>query len=344
MTLLTVENLTVHFDTGQDTARAVDGVSFSVDAGETVGIVGESGCGKSVTGLSILRLIPMLPGKIVDGTITFRGQDLLTVPETSLRSLRGRAISLIFQEPMSSLNPVLTCGEQVREAIRAHEKVKPADLRRRVPELLATVGIPDPLQCAKAYPHQLSGGMRQRIMIAIALACKPDLLIADEPTTALDVTVQAQILELLRHLQEQFGMAILFISHDLGVIAETAHRILVMYAGQIVEQGTVRDLFHHPLHPYTRGLLASIPNARAGNRGPMAAIPGRVPAANHLPSGCRFHPRCPYNDGESCVEQDPGLPDSSWKHSGRCHYIRDTGGQLEFRPAEHLDQGGQEQT
>lgn len=344
MDLLTVENLTIHFDIGGNTARAVDRVSFSVEAGETVGIVGESGCGKSVTGLSILRLIPRPPGKIVNGTISYQGEDLLAASEDTLRSLRGRAISMIFQEPMSSLNPVLTCGDQVQEAIRVHEKMKSEESRRRVLELLDTVGIPDPAQCAKAYPHQLSGGMRQRVMIAMALACQPDLLIADEPTTALDVTVQAQILDLLRQLQEQFGMAVLLISHDLGVVAETAHRILVMYAGQIVEQGRVRDIFHQPLHPYTCGLLASIPNARAGNREPMTAISGRVPAAEDLPSGCRFHPRCPFNDGASCVTKEPGLPDSSWQHSGRCHYIRDTGGQLEFRPPEHLDRSGREQT
>lgn len=339
MRLLEVENLTVHFATDTGTARAVDGISFSVNAGETVGIVGESGCGKSVTGLSILRLIPEPPGKIIDGSVLFRGTDILSAPERELRTLRGNDISMVFQEPMTSLNPVFTCGDQVKEVLQIHNQFRAKQANQRVLELLDTVGIPDPEQCASAYPHQLSGGMRQRVTIAMALACQPDLLIADEPTTALDVTVQAQILELLRALQKQFGMAIIIISHDLGVIAETADRILVMYAGQIVEQGSVREIFRNPIHPYTRGLLASVPDLRDGNHHAMAAIPGRVPEATNLPSGCRFHPRCSFTDNQICVSEEPKIqPNSTWNHTGRCHYIREKAGQPEFRPAAGIRQ------
>jgi oligopeptide/dipeptide ABC transporter ATP-binding protein len=280
-------------------------VTFDIDAGETVGLVGESGCGKSVTSLSILRLIPEPPGEIAGGDILFRGRSLLGLSEQEMRSIRGNAISMIFQEPMTSLNPVFTCGFQIMEAIQLHQQLGPAAARERAIEMLRVVGIPSPEQRVDEYPHQLSGGMRQRVMIAMALSCNPALLIADEPTTALDVTIQAQILELIARLREEFGMAVLIITHDLGVVAEVSDRVAVMYAGKIVEYASTRSIFKQPVHPYTQGLLASIPTLGLEIER-LAVIPGTVPNPLEFPAGCKFHPRCPLAD-ERCRREEPEL-------------------------------------
>jgi oligopeptide/dipeptide ABC transporter ATP-binding protein len=289
--LLSLRHLVTAFETDEGYLRAVDDVSFDVLPGRTLGIVGESGCGKSVTSLSIMRLIPSPPGFIEGGEALFEGRDLLQLRESEMRSLRGNEISMIFQEPMTSLNPVYTVGSQIVEAIRIHQNVSRRAAKARAIELLDLVGIPAPAQRIDSYPHTLSGGMRQRAMIAMALACEPRLLIADEPTTALDVTIQAQILDLLRSLQEELGMSMVFISHDLGVMAEFAHEIAVMYAGKIVEQAETNALFRTPRHPYTRGLLRSLPSVR--NRGErLPTIPGIVPDLRTLPTGCRFQDRC----------------------------------------------------
>ncbi len=312
MALLEVENLEVVFGTDAGPLKAVDRVSFSIGRGETLCLVGESGCGKSVTALSILRLIPRPPGRIAGGRIRFDGQDLTQLPEPALRGIRGRRIAMIFQEPMTSLNPVYTVENQIAEALRLHLRMTKGQARERVVELLAQVGIPAPRQRMSDYPHQLSGGMRQRVMIAMALACGPELLIADEPTTALDVTIQAQILELIRNLQRDQGLALLLITHDMGVVAEMQGRVAVMYAGRIAEQGTALDLFERPLHPYTRGLLAAIPrpdpatgsSKRPGGR--LASIQGQVPSLLSLPAGCRFAGRCPEAEPR-CRETDPPL-------------------------------------
>jgi oligopeptide/dipeptide ABC transporter ATP-binding protein len=290
-TLLEIRDLHTHFFTEEGVVRAVDGISFDVRAGETLAVVGESGSGKSVTSLSILRLIPSPPGRIVSGSIRFRGRDLLQLNSEAMRRIRGREISMIFQEPMTSLNPVYSCGEQIMEALMLHERLPRGAARARAIDLLRTVGIPSPEQRVDEYPHQMSGGMRQRVMIAMALACKPAILIADEPTTALDVTIQAQILELLKRLQGELGMAVVLITHDLGVVAETADRVVVMYAGQVVESCEARALFRRTLHPYTAGLLRSLP--RIGTREPLRVIPGSVPNPIAFPPGCRFAPRCP---------------------------------------------------
>jgi oligopeptide/dipeptide ABC transporter ATP-binding protein len=290
-TLLEIRDLHTHFFTEEGVVRAVDGISFDVRAGETLAVVGESGSGKSVTSLSILRLIPSPPGRIVSGSIRFRGRDLLQLSPEAMRRIRGREISMIFQEPMTSLNPVYSCGEQIMEALMLHERLPRGAARARAIDLLRTVGIPSPEQRVDEYPHQMSGGMRQRVMIAMALACKPAILIADEPTTALDVTIQAQILELLKRLQGELGMAVVLITHDLGVVAETADRVVVMYAGQVVESCDARALFRRTLHPYTAGLLRSLP--RIGTREPLRVIPGSVPNPIAFPPGCRFAPRCP---------------------------------------------------
>ncbi len=289
--LLTVEDLRTYFHTDGGVAKAVDGVSFTLKKGETLGLVGESGCGKSVTSLSVMRLIPEPPGEIVSGQIRFNGRNLLGLDETAVQSVRGNDIAMIFQEPMTSLNPVFTCGDQIDEAVRLHQRLGKGAARAKTVEMLDLVGIPDPAQRANEYPHQLSGGMRQRVMIAMALSCNPELLIADEPTTALDVTIQAQILELLDRLQREFGMAVLMITHDLGVIAEVADRVAVMYAGKIVETGTVDEIFADPRHPYTRGLLESIPKLNE-EKNRLSVIPGSVPDATRFPAGCRFAPRC----------------------------------------------------
>ncbi len=314
--LLAVDDLVTTFSTEEGLVTPVDGVSFTVERGETVGVVGESGCGKSVTSLSILRLVPSPPGRIAQGRILFEGQDLLTLSEREMRAIRGRDIAMIFQEPMTSLNPVFTCGDQILEALRRHQKVSATEARDQALELLHLVGIPLPEQRLGAYPHQLSGGMRQRIMIAMALCCHPRLLIADEPTTALDVTIQAQILDLLRHLKKQLSMAVLLITHDLGVVAETAERVVVMYAGKVVEEAPVRTLFHAPRHPYTEGLLRSIPRLDE-RRESLPVIEGMVPNLLDLPSGCRFHPRCPRAE-RRCREEAPALRSLGEGHRVAC--------------------------
>ena len=314
--LLAVDDLVTTFSTEEGLVTPVDGVSFTVEQGETVGVVGESGCGKSVTSLSILRLVPSPPGRIAQGRILFEGQDLLTLSEREMRAIRGRDIAMIFQEPMTSLNPVFTCGDQILEALRRHQKVSATEARDQALELLHLVGIPLPEQRLGAYPHQLSGGMRQRIMIAMALCCHPRLLIADEPTTALDVTIQAQILDLLRHLKKQLSMAVLLITHDLGVVAETAERVVVMYAGKVVEEAPVRTLFHTPRHPYTEGLLRSIPRLDE-RRESLPVIDGMVPNLLDLPSGCRFHPRCPRAE-RRCREEAPALRSFGEGHRVAC--------------------------
>ena len=314
--LLAIRDLRVSFATARGPARAVDGIELTIGAGETVGLVGESGCGKSVTALSILRLIDR-PGRIEGGTIEFGGRDILTLPESDIRAIRGNRIAMVFQEPMTALNPVLTVGYQVAEVAQVHQNLSKRDAWQRAVEMLTLTGIPDPAERAKQYPHQLSGGMRQRVMIAMALVMSPALIIADEPTTALDVTIQAQILELLAELQSRLGTSILLITHDLGVIAETARRVYVMYAGEIVEEADVRTLFAAAHHPYTEGLLAAIP--RLGEtRDRLAVIPGTVPAPTDWPTGCRFHDRCPYA-WERCVREHPPLYSIGAGHVSRCH-------------------------
>ncbi len=315
--LLSVRDLRTWFHTSSGIARAVDGVSFDVMPHETVGVVGESGCGKSVTSLSILRLIDR-PGSIEPGSvIEFEGRDLMTLPEKEMRRIRGNRISMIFQEPMTSLNPVFTVGDQVAEVARVHSGASKREAWERAVEMLATVGMPAAAERAKEYPHQLSGGLRQRVMIAMALMMDPALLIADEPTTALDVTIQAQILELLAEMQERIGMSILLITHDLGVIAESATRVLVMYAGQVVEEAPVSELFAAPHHPYTEGLLAAMPRVGA-ERERLAVIPGSVPPPTNWPPGCRFHDRCPFA-WERCASEPPPLYRIGERHVSRCH-------------------------
>jgi oligopeptide/dipeptide ABC transporter ATP-binding protein len=314
--LLALNDLKTHFRTDDGIVRAVDGVSFEVRAGETLAVVGESGSGKSVTSLSILRIVPSPPGEIAGGTIVFKGRNLLDLSEAEMRKIRGKEISMIFQEPMTSLNPVYTCGEQIIEALVLHENIDRRAARVRAIEMLTMVGIPLPEQRVDEYPHQLSGGMRQRVMIAMALACRPAILIADEPTTALDVTIQAQILELLKRLQRELGMAVLLITHDLGVVAETADRVAVMYAGQVVEYCDVQSAFKRTLHPYTAGLLASLP--KLGVKSDiLRVIPGNVPNPARFPSGCRFHPRCPVAE-ERCRREVPELRTFDGEHRTRC--------------------------
>jgi len=289
--LLEVDNLRVHLFTLGGVVRAVDGVSFSVPAGASVGIVGESGCGKTMTALSLMRLMPSPPARIVSGRIMFDGQDIRALGDAQLRELRGNAMAMIYQDPMTTLNPVFTVGEQIAETVRLHQNSSRAAALGRAIEMLALVGIPDPPRCAGSYPHQLSGGMRQRAVIAMALACNPKLLIADEPTTALDVTIQAQILDLLRRLQRELGTAIILITHDLGVIADLVDTVVVMYAGKVVEHAPVKQLFSSPRHPYTQGLLRSVPSLETREHR-MRTIEGNVPPAFDMPQGCRFHPRC----------------------------------------------------
>ena len=313
--LLRVENLKTYFYTDTAVVRAVDGVSFEVNPGETLAVVGESGSGKSVTALSILKLVASPPGKIVDGRILFKGRDLVGLSNAEMRAIRGKEISMIFQEPMTSLNPVYTCGEQIIETLMLHEHMNRRDAKARAIELLDRVGIPAARQRVDEYPHQMSGGMRQRVMIAMALACTPAVLIADEPTTALDVTIQAQILELLSELQRELGMAVILITHDLGVVAETATRVAVMYAGQVVEYSDVVGTFTKPLHPYTAGLQASLPKlGEVVDR--LRVIPGTVPNPARFPAGCRFHPRCPVMI-EKCLEL-PALEPIVGDHLARC--------------------------
>jgi oligopeptide/dipeptide ABC transporter ATP-binding protein len=314
--MLTVQDLSVYFVGNGRIARAVDGVSYEVRSGETVCLVGESGCGKTVSALTILGIIPQPPARIMGGKIIFDNQNLLDLGEKEMERIRGNRIAMVFQEPMTSLNPVFTVGDQIRETIMIHERVSEKDLHARCVQLLRDVGIPSPEERLKDYPHQLSGGQRQRIMIAMALACNPDLLIADEPTTALDVTIQAQILNLFRELQRKGQMSLLYITHDLGVVATIAERIYVMYAGIIVEQGDAAPIFHDPRHPYTQGLLASLPN-RSKRGGTLHSIPGTVPDPAYKPAGCPFHPRCPFAI-ESCKTEFPRMCDYGGGHVSRC--------------------------
>ncbi|HEY1697495.1 MAG TPA: ABC transporter ATP-binding protein [Polyangiaceae bacterium] len=302
--LLRVRDLVTSFRTDTGAFRAVDHVSFDVARATTVALVGESGCGKSVTALSILRLVASPPGRIESGAVELEGRDLLPLPEREMRAVRGNVVSMIFQEPMTSLNPVYTAGWQIMEAIRLHQRKSRSEARGRAIELLRLVGIPEPTTRVDAYPHQLSGGQRQRVMIAMALACEPKLLVADEPTTALDVTIQAQILELLRELQQRLSMSILLITHDLGVVAENASRVVVMYAARVVERASTKELFARPLHPYTRGLLESIPQANAAGSRRLRTIEGMVPDLRRLGPGCRFADRCPMRI-EKCAEEPP---------------------------------------
>jgi peptide/nickel transport system ATP-binding protein len=320
MPLIEVRNLQTHFATPDGVVRAVQGMTFSMDASETIAIVGESGCGKSVTAMSILRLIPEPPGKIA-GTIRFQERDLLALDEAEMRAVRGNEISMIFQEPMTSLNPVLTIGRQIGETLRLHQGLSGRQAEAKAIEALTLVGIPEPARRVREYPHQLSGGMRQRVMIAMALACNPKLLIADEPTTALDVTIQAQILDLMRDLKRRLGSAIMLITHDLGVVAEMAERVVVMYAGRKVEEAPVREIFARPLHPYTQGLLGAVPRlgSSLGGRGRLTEIPGLVPSLREPIVGCAFASRCTYAT-ELCRQSAPAIEPKAPAHHVACYY------------------------
>jgi len=316
--LLEVRGLKTYFETSRGTVRAVDGISFELEKGETLALVGESGCGKSVTALSILRLIQEPPGKIVGGEVFYEGRDILQLRKKEIRAVRGKEISMIFQEPMTSLNPLFTVGNQIVEALRLHEKMTKAKAREKSVEMLRLVGIPDPERRVKSFPHEMSGGMRQRVMIAMALACHPKLLIADEPTTALDVTIQAQILDLIRGLREKMDMSLLLITHDFGVVAEMADRVGVMYAGKMAEYCTANDIFLNPRHPYTVGLLNSIPGIESrGKR--LNSIPGNVPSLLDLPAGCSFQGRCPLVS-DICRRDDPVLEETGDGHFVRCRH------------------------
>lgn len=315
--LLEVKNLRTYFHTEDGVVPAVDGVSFHIKPGETLGVVGESGCGKSVTSISILRLIPNVSGKIMEGSeILFEGQDLLKLSEKEMRSVRGNDISMIFQEPMTSLNPVMKIGKQLSEVLKLHQKKTPEEARSIAIEMLTLVGIPRPEKIVDEYPHSLSGGMRQRVMIAMALACNPKLLIADEPTTALDVTIQAQILNLMRKLKVEFNASVMLITHNLGVVAETCQRVIVMYAGKVVEEGSVFEIFEEPKHPYTIGLLNSMPKLD-GSHNLLDSIPGSVPNPLNMPKGCRFEPRC-NKAMPICKEKQPELTRFGEERTVRC--------------------------
>ncbi|PYM19490.1 MAG: peptide ABC transporter ATP-binding protein [Candidatus Rokuibacteriota bacterium] len=317
-TLLDVRNLQTHFLTRGGVVRAVDGVSWDVKEGETVALVGESGCGKSVTALSIMRLVAQPAGRIVGGQALFKGRDLLALSEEEMRHVRGREIGMVFQEPMTSLNPVLTIGRQLTEGLEIHLGMSQPDARKRAEELLGLVGIPDPARRLRQYPHQFSGGMRQRMMIAMALACNPALVLADEPTTALDVTIQAQILELMKDLSRRLGVAMLIITHNLGVVARYADRVNVMYAGRIIERGTARDIYHAPRHPYTLGLLRSVPRLDEPRRARLAPIEGQPPDLTRLPPGCAFAPRCAFRVERCTVEAPPLEPIGEPGHVSAC--------------------------
>src|SRR5690625_291643 len=319
--LLEIKNLKTYFITEEEEVPAVDGVSFSIKEGETLCVVGESGSGKSITSLSILQLVPEPHGKIVDGEIVYKGTNLVDLSENEIRKIRGNDISMIFQEPMTSLNPVFTVGDQITESLMLHEKLSKEAALEKAVELLNLVGIPVPEKRVSEYPHQLSGGMRQRVMIAMALACNPDLLIADEPTTALDVTIQAQILELIKDLQQEFGMSVIMITHDLGVVAETCDYVAVMYGGQIVEFQDIKSLFKRPKHPYTVGLMKSIPRHDT-DVDELEPIRGNVPSAANMPIGCRFAPRCPFAT-ELCHTEPPSLEVQSEGGEVRCWIYTD---------------------
>lgn len=319
--LLVVKDLKTYFDSDDGVVKAVDGVDFSVNAGETIGIVGESGCGKSVTSMSILRLIPSPPGRIAGGEVLFEGKDLIKATDAQMRKIRGNDISMIFQEPMTSLNPVFTVGEQISEALILHQDMNEEQAMTRACEMLKLVNIPRAEKILTEYPHQLSGGMRQRVMIAMALACEPKLLIADEPTTALDVTIQAQILDLMNELKTRLNTAIMLITHDLAVVAEMSDHVIVMYAGKVVEDANVVDLFDRPMHPYTIGLMQSIPSLNIG-KDRLETIEGTVPNPLYLPGGCYFHPRCKYRT-EICQKEMPELREVESGHKVRCHHAEE---------------------
>jgi len=316
-TLLSVHNLVTEFDTDEGRVRAVDDVSFDLAPGETLGIVGESGCGKSVTALSIMRLLPQPAGHIVSGQVLLHGEDLTQAPLKRMEKVRGNSIGMVFQEPMTALNPVHTVGRQLAEVLLLHKEISKDEATRQAVEMLDKVGIPAPDLRLGEYPHQLSGGMRQRVVIAMALACKPSILIADEPTTALDVTIQAQILELIKELQNDMGMAVILITHDLGVIAETSNSVVVMYAGRVAEQGNVYDIFDRPTHPYTRGLLASIPRLETVPKSELPIIEGMVPGLLDLPAGCRFENRCPHRQ-DVCAQSIPAMEPIDDAHAVSC--------------------------
>jgi peptide/nickel transport system ATP-binding protein len=317
--LLQIRGLKTHFKTDDGMVRAVDGVDMTIDRGETLGVVGESGCGKTVTAMTVLKLIQMPPGRIVDGEVLWQGRDLVPLAPDQMRHIRSKEIAIIFQEPMTSLNPVYTVGEQIAEVLRLHEGLNKRQAIERAVEMLRLVNIPTPERRVRDYPHQFSGGMRQRVMIAMALSCNPKLLIADEPTTALDVTIQAQILDLLAEMKSRLGMAIMLITHAMGVVAETAQRVVVMYAGRVVEEATVGRLFARPLHPYTQGLIRSIPriDTTAGKKLRLEAISGVVPSLIHPPPGCRFAPRCKFAKPE-CTEAVPELRQIETGHKVAC--------------------------
>ncbi len=315
--LLEVGGLKTYLHTAQGVVKAVDGVSFDVNEGETVALVGESGCGKTMTALSIMRLIPRPQASIVGGEIRFQGRDLLKLDDEEMRRIRGAEIAMIFQEPMTSLNPVLTIGRQITETLEAHNSISKADARSRALELLRLVGLPDPAERLAAYPHQFSGGMRQRVMIAIALSCRPKLILADEPTTALDVTIQAQLLELMRGLSRKFGVALVIITHNLGVVARYADRVNVMYAGKIIESGTAAEIYRNPRHPYTIGLLHSVPRLDQPRKSKLDPIEGQPPDMWNLPPGCSFEPRCKFA-AEKCAHEIPPLREIQSGHTSAC--------------------------
>ena len=317
--LLEVDDLKMYFHTEDGVVRAVDGVSYTLDRGETLGVVGESGSGKSVTHMTMMGLIPMPPGKIEGGSVLYRGHDLLNMPEAQMQHVRGNDIAMIFQDPMTSLNPVYKIGKQVGEGLRLHRGYSKEQALKRAVELLDAVGIPEPEKRVNEYPHQFSGGMRQRVMIAMALACDPDILIADEPTTALDVTIQAQIIELMQEMQEKNGNAIVMITHDLGVVADIADKIMVMYAGRPVEFGTADEIFYESRHPYTWGLIRSIPEQATDEKKPLTPIHGNPPALSNLPKGCVFSPRCPYAT-DKCRAERPAKFQTGTGHYAACHY------------------------
>jgi oligopeptide/dipeptide ABC transporter ATP-binding protein len=320
--VLEVRNLVTSFRTDHGVVRALDGVGFQIRRGRTLGVVGESGCGKSVTSLSIMRLLPAGAGQIESGEVIFDGKNLVGLAESEMCSLRGNRIAMIFQEPMTALNPVFTAGEQVIEVFETHRGMTRAQARAAALKMMELVRIPDPERRLDEYPHQMSGGMKQRVMIAMALACEPALIIADEPTTALDVTIQSQILRLMQDLQRQTGTSIMFITHDLGVIAEVADDVVVMYAGQVVESSDVMTLFDKPLHPYTIGLLASVPQTHQDRSKPLPTIKGSVPSLHDFPKGCRFAGRCPYRQ-QKCIDQNPALTPADDKHLVACHFARE---------------------
>jgi oligopeptide/dipeptide ABC transporter ATP-binding protein len=328
--LLEVRNLKTYLSTSQGVVKAVDGVSYDVRVGETVALVGESGCGKTMSALSIMRLVPKPQGSIVDGEIRFQGRDLLTLDEEEMRRIRGQEIAMIFQEPMTSLNPVLTIGRQITETFEAHDSVSKDEAKKRALELLQLVGIPDPQRRFSDYPHLLSGGMRQRVMIAIALSCNPKLILADEPTTALDVTIQAQILELMRDLSAKFGVAMMIITHNLGVVARYADRVHVMYAGKVIESADAREIYQNPRHPYTLGLLRSVPRLDQPRKAKLDPIKGQPPDLWNLPGGCSFQPRCKFSV-ERCAQEVPPLREIGSGHQSACWVAESLVGKTEDR-------------